>query len=100
LKIGQIGCQEKSLNPHQITPGNIPEGRRPQCSPILETCRVRKWGKTKEKGRAGYEVSTSFVAPDIIEKFYTNTYAASTSGAGTVTLMYVMNTSAQTVSRY
>jgi len=48
---------------------------------------VRKWGKTKEKGRAGYEANTCFVVPDIIEKFYTITYAASTSGAGTVTLM-------------
>jgi len=100
LKIGQIGFKEKSLNHHLIALGNVPEERRPQFNPILETCWVRKWGKTKEKGRAGYEASTCFMAPDIIEKFYTNIYAASTSGADTVTLMYVMNAFAQTVGRY
>jgi hypothetical protein len=30
--------------------------------PHLETCRVRKWGKTKEKGGAGYEAITCCMA--------------------------------------
>jgi hypothetical protein len=30
--------------------------------PYLETCGVRKEGKTKEKGVAGYEASTCFIA--------------------------------------
>jgi len=30
--------------------------------PYLETCGVRKEGKTKEKGSAGYEASTCFIA--------------------------------------
>jgi hypothetical protein len=48
---------------------------------------LRKWGKRKEKGSVGYEASACFMAPDISEKFYTNAYAASTSGTGTVILM-------------
>jgi len=35
----------------------------------IVTCGVRKWGKTKEKGGAGFETSTRFAAPDISEKY-------------------------------
>jgi hypothetical protein len=39
-------------------------------SPVLyfETCRARKWGKTKEKGGAAYEASSYFIERDISEK--------------------------------
>jgi hypothetical protein len=37
--------------------------------PYLETCGVRKWGKTKEKRDAGCEASTYFVARDVSEKY-------------------------------
>jgi hypothetical protein len=35
----------------------------------LETCGLRKWGKTKEKVGAGYEPSTCFMARDVSEKY-------------------------------
>jgi len=35
----------------------------------LETCGVRKEGKTKEKGVAGFEAGTCFIARDINEKY-------------------------------
>jgi hypothetical protein len=30
---------------------------------------VRMWGKTNEKGGAGYEANSCFIAPDISEKY-------------------------------
>lgn len=76
----------------KLPPNNAGEySRRLQCNPILETCRDEE--VRKDEGKGTRKASAS-------EKFYTNTYAASTSGAGTVALMYVMNAFAQTVSRY
>jgi len=37
--------------------------------PYLESCRVRKWRKTKKKGDAGYEDSACFMARDVSEKY-------------------------------
>jgi len=32
-------------------------------------CGAKKWGKRKEKGDAGYEASTYFMARDVGEKY-------------------------------
>jgi hypothetical protein len=37
--------------------------------PYLETCGVRKWGRTKEKGGAGYEASRGSVPRDGSKKY-------------------------------
>jgi len=37
--------------------------------PNLETWKVRKWGKTKEKGGAGYKPITCFMARNVSEKY-------------------------------
>jgi len=37
--------------------------------PFLETCRVRKWGMTKEKECAGYEASTHVLTRKVSEKY-------------------------------
>jgi hypothetical protein len=41
-------------------------------------------GKDEGKGAQGDKATICFMAPDINENFNTNTYAASTSGAGTL----------------
>jgi len=37
--------------------------------PYLEICGVRKWGKTKENGDPGCEVSACFMARYVSEKY-------------------------------
>lgn len=37
--------------------------------PYRETCGLRKWGKAKEKGGAGFEASTCFTARGVSEKY-------------------------------
>ena len=39
-----------------------------------ETFGVRKWGKTNEKGGAGYEASACFMAQDVSEKYRSQIY--------------------------
>lgn len=56
--------------------------------PYLETCRVRKQGRTKEKGGTAYEVGTYFVAQSVSKKIpVPHTQATRTLGASTVTPM-------------
>jgi hypothetical protein len=37
--------------------------------PYFETCWLRKWRKTNEKGDVGYEAIACFIARDVSEKY-------------------------------
>jgi hypothetical protein len=42
--------------------------------PYLETCGVRKWGKTEREGGARYEDGSCFMAADITEQYQSQIY--------------------------
>jgi len=61
--------------------------------PCLETCGMKKWGKTKEKGDA----STCLMARDVSEKYHCQTQRPLENWEQAVTLLEVINGFAQIV---
>jgi len=59
----------------------------------LETCGMKKWGKTKEKGDA----STCLMARDVSEKYHCQTHRPLENWEQAVTLLEVINGFAQIV---